>query len=260
MTTVIVESDIHAGSVFGVVANPAGVREEYRYFAQTLFDWREKKIREIGSVDMVIELGEVCDGPGHASSLEVYTTDMDAQADDAADLICMWPSDDIRICHASKYHSGKDGKIEYAVSDKIKLRGNRRVEVKDTHRLQIEGVKVNARHHVGNSRTGHGQFSQLGKVATNDYLRGAYREYPGADLYLRAHTHKYAFVGDELYAAYNNPAMQWPLGEYGFKIDDPHYTMGFLKLTIDGSSWNVEPYLLRVSLPEETYAKVTKGR
>lgn len=256
MFTAIIESDIHAGNVYGLV-NPQQVADRYKPFAGILFNWREQVIREIGHVDMVIELGETIDGPGYKSTIEHYTTDLEDQAEDAADLICMWDCDDFRLCYASKYHTGKESKAEHQVVDKIKLRHNKMADIKATQRIQIGDLKVCARHHVGNSRTGHGQFSQIGKVAANDYLRAAYRDYPGADLYFVAHTHKYAYVGDELYAAYNNPSMQWPMGEYGFNIDDPRYTMGLQKLTVyDDGSWAVKPYLLKVQLPEEVYARV----
>lgn len=258
MFTAIIESDLQTGSMWGL-APPFRVRDECRPFAELLFEWRESKIREIGHVDMVIELGETTEGPGHKSTIELFTTDMEEQAEIAADHICMWDCDEFHICYASKYHTGNDSKTERMVVDKIKLRHNKCADIKVVHRLEVDGVKINAAHHVGNSRTGHGQFSQVGKAAVVDYLRGQYRDYDGADLYFRAHTHKFVGVQDELFAAYNNPSMQWPMGEYGFKIDDPHYTMGFLELRIADGEWQVKPHIFKARLPEEEYAKFTRG-
>lgn len=256
MFTAIIESDIHTGNVYGL-ANPACVRDEYKEVARLLFDWRIQKIGEIGRVDVYINLGEVTDGPGRKSSIEHYTTDMEAQAEDAAENICMWNCDDYRLCYASKYHTGDGSRTEHMVVDKIKLNHNKRVDIKDMQRLEIDGIKINARHKIGNSGTPQGQASQVAKVATNDILRGVYRDYPGADLYFRAHTHQFAFAGNDMYAAYNNPAMQWPLGEYGIGIDRPFYTMGFLVLRIDNGQWTVQPYIFRAKLPEETYERIS---
>lgn len=258
MFRAIIESDSHGGNVFGL-ANPANVKEMYKKTAKLLFDWRESKIREIGKIDMLIHLGEVTDGPGHKSTLELYETDMEGQAIDAADMMCMWDCDDFRLCYGTRYHTGNDSRTERMVVDQIKLRHNKKADIKDTQRLDIEGVKINARHHVGASSTPHGKASQLSKTATNDLLRGVYRNYPGADIYLRAHTHEYFHVGNDLYSAYNNPALQWPLGEYGLKIDRPWYTMGFQELTIVDGAWSIQPHLFKAKLPEEAYEHVSKG-
>jgi hypothetical protein len=209
---------------------------------------------------MHICLGETTDGPGHKSSIEQWCTDMEEQAGHAAELLCMWDCADFRLCYSTKYHTGNDSKTERMVVDKIKLLYNRKADIKATQRLEINGVKINVRHHVGASGTPSGKWSQLAKAATTDYLRGCYRDYPGADIYLRAHTHEYAYAGNDMYAAYNNPALQWPLGEYGLKIDRVWYTMGLQRLTIqDNGEWAMKAYLLRVKLPEETYANVANG-
>ena len=256
MFTAIVESDLHVGNQFGL-ANPRLVGDAYHAMAQTLFDWRVTVIEAVGPIDMHICPAETIDGTGRKSTLEQWTTDLEEQAIHAAELLCMWDCPDYRICYGTKYHTGDESKSEHKVVDKIKLLYNRRADIKATQRLEINGVKINARHHVGASSTPNGKWSQLAKTVTQDYLRGCYRNYPGADLYFRAHTHEYAMVGNDMYTAYNNPAMQWPLGEYGLKMDRVWYTMGLTKLTIqDDGEWTVKPYILRVKLPEENYAVV----
>ena len=258
MFTIAIESDLHVGSQFGL-ANPRLVGDAYHECAEILFYWREKTIREIGKVDVHICLGETTDGPGRKTTLEQWTCDMEEQAIHTAELLAMWDCEDYRLCYGTVYHRGEGSKTDRMVVDKLKVLHNRRADIKDIQRLDINGVKINARHHVGASSTPSGKWSQLAKSATQDYLRGCYREYPGADLYLRAHTHEYAYVGNDMYAAYNNPAMQWPLGEYGLKIDRVWYTMGLQKLTItEDGEWTMKAYILRTKLPEETYAVVTK--
>ena len=259
MFVAAIESDTHVGSQFGL-ANPRCVGDPYREFAETLFDWRVATIQEIGRVDMVLHLGEATDGPGHKSTIEQWTCDMEEQAIHSAELLAMWNCKDYRLCYGTQYHTGDDSKTERMVVDKLKLLHNRKGDIKATQRIEVNGVKINARHHVGASSTPNGKWGQLAKVATTDYLRGCYREYPGADLYFRAHTHEFAVAGNDMYTAYNSPAMQWPLGAYGLKIDRVWYTMGLMKLTIkpDGE-WTVKPYLLKAKLPEERYAIVRKN-
>lgn len=255
MFTMVSESDSHCGDVFGLV-NPANVSEKYKEFARILFDWRVEQIHKIGRVDMVLHLGELTEGPGHKSTLELWTTDMEEQAEASAEMLAMWPCDDFRLCRASKYHTGTDSKTENMVVDKLKIMG-RRADIKAVQRLEILGLKINGKHQVGASSTPYGKQSQLAKAATTDILRGVYRDYPGADIYLRAHTHEYAVAGNDLYTAYNNPCLKWPLGEFGQKIDRAWYTMGLQVLRVRArDDWDMQQYLLRVRLPEEVYATV----
>ena len=254
--TAAIESDMHCGDVYGLV-NPALVSEKYKEFARILFDWRAEKIVEVGPVDMLIQLGELTEGPGRKSTKELWTSDMEEQAIAAAEMLAMWPCNDYRLCYASEYHSGTESKTENMVVDKLKLNHNRKADIKSTQRLEILGVKIHARHYVGSSSTPHGKQSQLAKAATTDILRGVYRDYPGADIYLRAHTHEYAVAGNDLYTAYNNPCLKWPLGEFGQKIDRAWYTMGLQVLRVRArDDWDMQQYLLRVRLPEEVYATV----
>jgi len=185
MFTMAIESDAHHGDVFGL-CNPANVSEKYKPFARILWEWREQKIREVGPVDMLLHLGELTEGPGHRSTIELWTTDMEEQAEDCADALCMWDCPDFRLCRASKYHTGNDSKTENMVVDKIKLRHNRRADIKVVQRLDILGLKINGAHLVGSSSTPYGKPAQLAKAATTDLLRAAYRDYPGAARGIRA--------------------------------------------------------------------------
>ena len=257
--TIVIESDLHVGNQFGL-ANPRLVGDAYHDLAEKLFFWRVAQISDIGRVDMHLCLGETIDGPGRRCNIEQWTSDLEQQAIHAAELLCMWDCEDFRICYGTKYHTGDESRSEHKVVDKIKLLHNRRADIKGVQRLEINGVKINGRHHVGGSSTPNGKWGQLAKVATHDYLRGCYRNYPGADLYFRAHTHEYAVAGNDMYTAYNNPSLQWPLGEYGLKIDRVWYAMGMLELTItDDGEWKVKPRILRVELPEESYARIDTG-
>jgi len=255
MFTAVIESDLHVGNQYGL-ANPRLVGDAYRELAKILFDWRVGIIQEVGSIDMHICPAETIDGPGKKSSIEQWTSDLEQQAIHAAELLCMWDCPDYRICYGTKYHTGDESRSEHKVVDKIKLNHNRRADIKDIQRLEIDGVKINVRHKVGASGTPYGKPSQLAKAAVTDILRGAYRNYPGADIYIRAHTHEYTVAGNDMYMAYNNPALEWPLGEYGFNIDRPWYTMGLQKLVIDDGEATIKPYLLKAKLPEEMYANI----
>jgi hypothetical protein len=250
----IVISDTHAGDVFGLV-NPANVREEYKGFAEILFNFYKERITEIGRVDRVLHLGETTEGPGKKSTLELYTTDMEEQAVDASELLLMWDCDNYSLCYASDYHTGRDSRTERMVVDKLKLAG-KSANIQGVQRLDIRGVKINAKHKVGGSATGYGGASQAAKTAVVDTIRMADKEGP-ADWYFRGHNHDYWHVENSRFHVVINPGMKWGLGDYGKQLDRPYYDMGFRQLNIYGPD-EVEyiKHDLKVVLPEEEYVRI----
>lgn len=255
----VAESDLHGGNSYGLV-HPSEVRTKYKWYAETLWDWRTAKIAEIGPIDMYLNLGELCDGPGNADNGEHWATDAEEQAQWAADCVLMWPCGDYRLCYGSAYHRFRDANAELEVVKNIRAK-NKSATIQDMQRIEIKqpegSCKINARHHIGASSTTQGQAGQLAKAAGTDLLRSVYRDYPGADLYMRAHWHGYFFAGNDLFTAINTPALQWPCGKYGRRMDRPWYTMGLIEGWIhDNGEFDIKPHLLKVKLPEEKYAVI----
>lgn len=254
MYKLVILSDTHAGDVFGLV-NPANVREEYKGFAKILFDWYVAKIAEIGPVDRILHLGETTEGPGKKSTLELYTTDMEEQANDAAELLLMWECPAYSLCHASPYHTGRESRTERMVVKNLVLAG-KEADIKGVQRLTIRGVRINAKHKVGGSSTGYGGASQAAKTAIVDTIRMADKDGP-ADWYFRGHNHDYWHVENARFHVVVNPGMKWGLGDYGKQLDRPYYDMGFRQLNItDSDTVEYIKHDLKVRLPEEAYVTV----
>lgn len=253
--TLVILSDTHYGDVYGLV-NPAEVRTEYKGFARILFKWYVAQIKDIGKVDHILHLGETTEGPGKKSTLELFETDMHAQGCGAAELLMMWDCPKYSLCYASKYHSGNEAKTERTVVDRL-IMGGRQADIRGIQKLLIRGVRINAKHKVGGSSVPYGDPSQAAKTATNDIVRAWGRGYEPADWYFRGHIHKYWHVENDSFHVVINPAMKWPLGEYGYQLDIPYYSMGLSVLRI----WNrdrvdFERRQLKVKLPEEAYVTV----
>lgn len=256
---VVVLSDIHSGDAFGL-ANPANIPKSKtvgRRYAKILFDWYTKKIGEIDKPDIVVCTGELTEGPGRKDTTELWSTDMEEQAEASAELLAMWNADDYRLCYSSMYHRGSEQETDHEVVNYLKLHYNKKADIKSHQRLKVDGVRVDAFHKVGGSSTPQTWASQIAKSATQDIVRGFYREYQPAELYLRGHTHIYGFAGNDRFLAINCPSLKWPFGSYGRNIDRPFYAMGLLEFDIsDGEIVEWHPHILRVKLPEEKYAKV----
>src|SRR6056297_320261 len=254
---VVILSDLHAGDAFGLTdpANVPKIKPGHE-FAKILFDWYLAKVQEIGAVDLILCPGELIEGPGSKDTIELWTTDLEEQADTCADLLTMWKCDTYKTCYASLYHSGKDHNSEHLVVKELRARG-RDADIKTTQRLDLNGLLVNMFHKVGGSATAYGFASQLAKTAATDVVRGAYRGYAPAELYIRGHTHNFGHAGNDLFTVINAPALKWPLGRYGRQIDRPYYTMGIIEMEINGpTDWTWQPHILRHKLPEESYDKI----
>jgi len=254
---VIIESDMHSGDIYGL-ANPRNVSDRYRELAELLFDWRVKKIEEIGKIDAHLCPGELTEGPGKKSTLELWTTDMEEQAEASAELLAMWDCPQYYMTYASAYHAGDQLKTDNLVVDKLKLNYSRAADIKRVQRLVLNGLKVNVFHVVGGGSTPESFARALMKGVAVDVVRGAYRGYGPADLYIRGHSHVYGEVRNDKWHAVNAPCLKWPNGMYGGKIDRPFYAMGILELTINSrEDYDLKTHIFRYKSEEEEYHEIT---
>lgn len=252
-------SDIHGGDCFGLT-DPANIPQKKhkhaKEFTKILYDWYGNKLVDIGPVQTVLCPGEVTEGRGDKDTIELWTTDLEEQAESSAEILAMIPAEKYYINYATQYHSGREMRTDRLVARLLRDDFARDAEIQGTWRLDIEKVKVNLSHHTGGSSTPHTFASQLMKSGTNDVTRAWYRGFEPADLYFRAHTHIYGYAGNDRLTVYNCPAMKWPLGHFGIRIDRPYYAMGFLEWWVEGSEWWIKPHIFRHPLPEEKYVKV----
>ncbi len=253
----VIESDLHSGDKYGLV-NPANVSEPYKSLAKKLFEWRVAKMEEIGKIDFHICPGELTEGPGKKSTIELWEPDMEKQAEHTAELLAMWDCPVYYMTYSSAYHSADDLRSDNLVVEKLKLYHNREASIKTTQRLLINGVKINVFHVIGGGSTPEAFARALMKGVSVDVVRGSYRDYEPADLYIRGHSHVYGFAGNDKWTAYNAPCLKWPFGQYGGKIDRPYYAMGMLELNIsDAGEWEIKPHIFRYGVPEEEYHAVS---
>ena len=251
---VVALADIHSGDSYGL-ADPANVpkKKPGHAFAAVLFDWYKEQIKRIGAIDALLCAGELTEGPGNAETIELWSTDMEEQAEACADLLCMWPCNVFHLCYSTPFHASGQLRSDNLVVKALKAR-RKTADIRAHQRRRLGGVPIDVFHYVGGSATPYGFASQLMKAGVTDAVRGLYRGYQPAKLYLRGHTHVYGFAGNDMLTVINLPSLKWPLGAYGLRIDRAYYAMGLTDLEFaDGVfDWNTE--ILRYKLPEERYA------
>lgn len=248
----LVMSDTHSGDAAGLTQYNMG-HQKHHWWQETMRNWWRQKLEEIGPVDDCIHLGETLEGPGKRSTLELVLPDVEEQAEHAGDLLDEVDAQNYLLNYASNYHSSGEGRYEHMVVKRLRELGNK-ADIRKHQRVEVYGTKIDTAHKVGGSRTAYGQGTQLAKGAVLDILRQVYNEADPAHIYFRAHNHYYYHVGNDLYTAYNLPAMKWPHGAYGVEIDGPFYTLGMLELTVweDGTP-EITEHLLRTKYPETQY-------
>jgi hypothetical protein len=223
-----------------------------------MWRWFWNEVDRLGPFDMVLHNAETLDGPGKKSTLDLWTTDMEEQADDAVDVLSELPTDTYRLTYGSNYHSVGESKHEHMVVRGLREKGYD-ASIAKHKRFEVNGVKFDAAHKVGGSRTAYAQGTQLAKGAVIDMLRQVYNEQDPADVYIRSHNHYYYFVGNDMYAAYQTPCMEWPFGTYGTEVDGPFYTVGFLHITVaDDGEVTVRPKRLRAQIPDAEYEVLSR--
>jgi len=250
--TLLVMSDSHSGDVAGLT-EPGQGHDRWHWWQGKMWDWWKRQLQDIGHVDVVLHIGELLEGPGKKSTLELFLPDMDDQAEHAAQILNMVGADAYRLCYASKYHAGRETRHERRVVKELRSMGHD-ASIGKHQRFELHGVKFDGAHKVGGSRTAYAQGTQLGKGAVIDIIRQYYNGKHKADFYFRGHNHYFYFVGNDWYTIYNTPSLKWPLGEYGVEIDSPFYTVGILKVKVSpGGHVDVDPRILHANLPETDY-------
>lgn len=228
MIRMIVSSDTHCGSLFGLTPpGYFGGNPQAKQIQMKLWRWWKKEIQRIGPVDVWVHNGDAVDGPGRKETTEHLTTDIDEQVDMAVAALKIIDAENKYMTYGTPYHVKGETKYEKPVA--AELGADLAVE----QLIQVGPYKFSFRHHQGRSDTPSGQFHQTFKNIVRDSLRSSYLQFDGADVTIRSHVHYYARAENRFKIALSTPCLEFPFGSYGWKLQTMLYDMGFLFIEID---------------------------
>lgn len=128
MTKILVVSDLHVGSIYGLMPgsveeeSSAGGDENYtvhkpnRFQRSILKRWKDM-VKKVGRVDVMVVNGDAVDGVNYRErGKSAWTTNLSTQVDAAADLVAMVDYKNLVVTQGSLYHVDSNISTDYALA------------------------------------------------------------------------------------------------------------------------------------------------
>lgn len=242
MMRILVESEYHSGHVLGLTP-PDWWTPRTQRFAAPMWNWRKEMAQRIGKVDIHVLNGDLTDGPGRKETLGLLTTDVEEQAEMAAQAAFIVKADKRFLTYGTPFHTVSTMSHENLVAKALDS------EIFETLRLKVGGVRFNFRHVVGRSDIPYGQGTQLFKEAVRDQLQALLQDYQDADVFGRGHVHYFWHEETATKHAFTGPCWELPNPDkdgniYGRKLRTMYYDVGAVLIEVDGGEVAIRKQLM----------------
>ena len=211
---VLVLSDFHAGHEVGLTPPKWNIGQaddpmvEYRSILWSRF---KDILRAVGKPDILVLNGDLIDGRGEKSgSVELLVLDRLDQVNMASEIVGEVGAKTVIMTRGTDYHVGLSESFENQIAVNV---GAERIG--DVVNIDVNGLLINFRHHVGGSQTPLGRASNLLRESVWNTLWSVRQEFPLADVLVRSHVHYHSFVGGPGWLALTTPALQGYGTRYG---------------------------------------------
>lgn len=228
MRTLVIISDLHCGSIFGLTPRGWQTDSPYHKSQKEAFDSYTNIVHKWTKPDILIFNGDAIDGKQVKSGgAELLTTDRNVQAEIAEYCISMWKAKKIFMSYGTSYHTGESEDFEYNIAK------NLGATIEGRLLLNIEGLTIDARHKVSSSSIYHGKATPLLKEVMWTMLKEASQGWPKVDILIRSHVHYHLWIEEPGKVAFTTPALQLARGRYGSRQMSGITHWGAIKLTLD---------------------------
>ncbi len=249
MIRICVVSDLHSGHRIGLT--PPGYQwlattddPIHNKFALAQADmWNRfradiEAVREEHPIDIAIVNGDAIEGKGTRSGgTELLKADRGEQVNIAVTAIREIGAEQIVMTYGTPYHTGAEEDWENAVASGVGA-----VKIESHGLYEIDGVIIDARHHISSSIIPHGRFTALARE--NLWASIWADRYPGSkpDILIRSHVHYYGFCGDNEWLGMTTPALQGMGSKYGSRICSGRVDFGFVIIDISHGEYTWRAY------------------
>ena len=242
---VLVISDFHSGHVLGLTHPGYDFTTGHKTMTahyqvrRTIWDWYKDKVQRL-KPDIVIFNGDAIEGKGEKSGgTELLTLDRDEQCEMAiAGLQAIPRRPKLFMSYGTGYHTGNMEDWEDIIAREMKAE---KIGSEDT--IDVNGLLINYRHHIGRSGIPHGRHTAIAKEKLWNLLWAERGEYPKADVIIRSHVHYYdgAFGAD--WVGFTTPALQGYGSKYGARRVTGTVDVGLVYLDVwakDNFTWKAK--------------------
>jgi hypothetical protein len=246
MKRILIISDLHSGHRGGLTPpswqyndGDGDVRAKFGFLQRTVWDWYVKKVKEVGTVDMLVVNGDAIDGKGESSGgTELLTADWLEQVEIAAECIGQVKRKKTLIVKGTPYHTGKDTDFEEVLADKVNA-----TDCGAHEWFDADGVIFDCKHKVGRSEVPHGRLTAPSREALWNLLWSERGVQPDANVIVRSHVHYFIHGGDAYKLWLTTPGFQaW--SKYGTATCAGTVDIGMILFECKGGAYTWRPILL----------------
>jgi len=240
--TLVIVSDTHCGSVFGLCP-PAyyeadDARRDMQKEAWTAY---QKITQKWKNPDYLLVNGDCIEGNAKKDGgAELTTPDRNVQAEMAVKALSQFHARKILMTYGTKYHvsSGDAEDFEYNIASDLGA------EIGGRLYFEIDGVVFDVRHKVGSSGVYQGRATSIAREIGWNLIREANDSGPRVNCVIRSHVHYHAYVEIGERVAFTTPCLQLSRGRYGSRECTGETHWGAIRLTISkGKIVNREVHL-----------------
>jgi len=254
---VLVISDFHSGHVLGLT-HPGydfttGHKTQTAHYQvrRTIWSWYKERVMKL-KPDIVICNGDCIDGKGDKSGgTELLTLDRDEQCEMAIAALQAIPRrPKLFMSYGTGYHTGNNEDWEDIVAREMEAE---KIGAEDT--IDVNGLLINYRHHVGRSGIPHGRHTAVAKEKLWNAIWAERGEYPKADVIIRSHVHYYNYAGGPNWLGLTTPALQGYGSKYGARRVTGTVDVGMVHFDIwSKDKWEWKSHILRFPAEEALQA------
>lgn len=241
-------SDTHCGHIAGLTPPTYQLNlqhprfSNFAKFQNEIWKWFNNEIEKLKPFDVALWNGDLIDGKGIKSGgTELITPDRNIQANMASEIISLVGANKNVITYGTAYHTGQNEDFEEVVANEIDAEA-----IKSELNFDINGVILNAKHHISNSTSPYGHGTPLLKDQLFQMLRAEQEEQTKADIVIRSHIHNYIRIDNRNGTALITPALQGSMTKYGTRRCVQLVDFGFIYIDIySGREYYIYPRIMK---------------
>jgi len=230
MKTVVIVSDTHCGSVFGLTP-PDYFSSFPKYKQMQIETWNAylKIVNKWQCPDVLLHNGDMIEGKQRKQGgAELITTDRNVQVDMAEECLKRWKAKKFLATYGTPYHVSEHAEdFEYNVAKRLKG------TIEGKLFFNLEGLTFEAKHKIGNSSIPHGKATALLRSMTWTLLNHLTQNEPKVDVVIRSHVHRFLYIETGNQVGIVTPGLQLKRGRYGSRECEGEIHWGAIRLEVN---------------------------
>lgn len=227
--TLVIISDLHSGSVFGLC--PPGYWEaddDRRSMQKEAWQAYMKIVNRWKKPDILLVNGDCIEGTAKKDGgAELTTLDRNIQCEMAVKSISQFQAGQILMTYGTKYHTGDQAEdFEYNIAQDLGAKIGGRID------FEIDGLIFNARHKIGGSSIFNGRASAIMREMAWSLINESVDNSPKVRVIIRSHVHYHIWIEQGDRVMFTTPCLQLSRGRYGSRECSGETHWGAIRLTI----------------------------